>query len=89
MSAEKRGGYKHGPRGRYTMGITDCIIDVLSSHNRWMTVGTLLAIINDIHPEFNAGSVRRTLYRLVARGRVERRHQPWGVEFYSDEWASW
>ena len=88
-SAQYRGGYVDGPRGRNTMGITDCIIDVLSSHNRWMTTGTLLAIIDDMHPDWKEASVRRTLYRLVDTGRVERRHLPWGVEFYCDEWASW
>lgn len=89
-SAEYRGGYVHGPRGRQNLGVKDAIIDTLSAHARWLTAANLAALILDRHPDWLGDSIRRTLYRLVDQGRVQRRQGADGfVEFFSDEWAVW
>lgn len=92
-SAEYRGGYKDGPRGRRMDGISDCVVDVLSTHLRWITREVLVDLVLDLHPEFKPESIRRALYRLVESGRVRVRpdaNDPKGdrFEYFSDEWAA-
>lgn len=91
-SAEDRGGYKRGPRGRYNRGVTDCIIDVMSTHARWLTSRQVVDLVLDLHPEWNPASVRRILGRLTDRGIVQTRPDPdcpqrRGLLFFCDEWA--
>ena len=86
-SARDRGG-RHRVRGRYKLGITDCIIDVISSECRRIRPDLVVDLVMDLHPDWKPESVHRIVWRLRQQGRLDSRIGPDGlVEVFTDEWA--
>lgn len=53
--------------------ITASIIDVLTTHDRWLTADLVVAFVLDLHPEWSEVSVKRAVWRLHREGVIESR----------------
>lgn len=53
--------------------INDSIVDVLTTHDRWLSVDLLVDFVLDLHPEWRADSVERAVWRLRKSGVIESR----------------
>lgn len=49
------------------------IIDVLTTHDRWMTTGVITDYVRSLHPEWLEASVRRRIVDLARQGVIEGR----------------
>lgn len=74
------------PRDRSTQAET--IVDVLITHDRWMTSENVIDWVQDIHPNWPEQSIRRNLQRLIKADIVQSRIAPDGMQFRAvdDAW---
>lgn len=82
MQRWRNGSYKDRP------SVSQSIVDVLTTHDRWMPAGGLEDFVCELHPEWARRSVSRVLMRLVEAGVVKSRRTAFGAEYraYEEAW---
>jgi len=65
----------------------DSIIDVLTTHGRWMTANQVADWVTDRHPEWQPESIRRALVRLADQSVVSVRIIDGHAEWHDDDEA--
>lgn len=67
-------------RGRRPASVPELIVDVLETHDRWLSRPTLIDYVQAIRPTATTSTIVRSLARLITAGRVDRRY------VYVDVW---
>lgn len=74
----------HARGGKKIIRKRETIVDVLTTHDRWMTTDVLVDWVTELHPDWNRKTVARMLWKLRDEGLLQSREVEWT---YSDTYS--